>query len=336
MTAINPFNVNFGATISRLELYWYATLFRCMDNETLVADCFDIAESTNSVYVPTSQAFTPAVAIAEFPGAKMVVAVRGTSTLTDAIADVASIVTGNVVPWPGKVILSFAGIASTLQGIIASAWPSAPTQWIICGHSLGGAVAALLAELYPTAGSLPTPAPIGIIDFGSPKSGDYDYAVAQTAARERLVNHDDPIPLMPPTLLLPNPFVFVDPSYSFDGSFYHWGRRVVLHVDGTTTLPPDETRSALNVAQSGDLAYRVIASAGAWFASHDPGEYARRLRAQIALPYPFTETDSDYPSLQEIDALNATINLTSGALWDARNVEEIGLINSVFNLGECK
>lgn len=65
---------------------------------------------------------------------------------------------------------------------------------IICGHSLGGAVALLLAEWLRTNWSHD----IQLYTFGAPRAGDRAFVQgAQGLAHHRLVNHNDPIPAMP-------------------------------------------------------------------------------------------------------------------------------------------
>ena len=66
---------------------------------------------------------------------------------------------------------------------------------IICGHSLGGAVALLLAEWLR---NLPSQPQIMLYTFGAPRAGDRAFVQsAQGLAHHRLVNHNYPIPAMP-------------------------------------------------------------------------------------------------------------------------------------------
>ena len=65
---------------------------------------------------------------------------------------------------------------------------------IVCGHSLGGAVALLLAEWLRTNWSRD----IQLYTFGAPRAGDRAFVQsAQDLVHHRLVNHHDPIPAMP-------------------------------------------------------------------------------------------------------------------------------------------
>jgi hypothetical protein len=68
---------------------------------------------------------------------------------------------------------------------------------IVCGHSLGGAIALLLAEWLRR---LPAAPNLQLYTFGSPRAGDRAFAQgAQALTHHRLVNHNDPVPGVPAT-----------------------------------------------------------------------------------------------------------------------------------------
>ncbi len=65
---------------------------------------------------------------------------------------------------------------------------------IICGHSLGGAIALLLAEWLRANWSKD----VQLYTFGAPRAGDRAFVQsAQALAHHRLVNHNDPVPAVP-------------------------------------------------------------------------------------------------------------------------------------------
>ncbi|PAU59467.1 lipase family protein [Pseudomonas sp. PICF141] len=66
---------------------------------------------------------------------------------------------------------------------------------IICGHSLGGAIATLLAEALRRS---PNAYGILLYTYGSPRAGDADFVNgAAELAHHRMVNNNDPIPSVP-------------------------------------------------------------------------------------------------------------------------------------------
>lgn len=66
---------------------------------------------------------------------------------------------------------------------------------IICGHSLGGAIATLLAEALRRS---PSAYDILLYTYGSPRAGDADFVNgAAELAHHRMVNNNDPIPSVP-------------------------------------------------------------------------------------------------------------------------------------------
>jgi pimeloyl-ACP methyl ester carboxylesterase len=66
---------------------------------------------------------------------------------------------------------------------------------IICGHSLGGAIATLLAEALRRS---PNGYEILLYTYGSPRAGDADFvAGAEALVHHRMVNNNDPIPSVP-------------------------------------------------------------------------------------------------------------------------------------------
>ena len=66
---------------------------------------------------------------------------------------------------------------------------------VVCGHSLGGAIALLLAEWLRRK---PTKPNIVLYTFGAPRAGDAAFVkAAQPLTHHRIVNHNDPVPALP-------------------------------------------------------------------------------------------------------------------------------------------
>ncbi len=65
-------------------------------------------------------------------------------------------------------------------------------QLIICGHSLGGAIALLLAQMLRAGGHI---GPLQLYTYGAPRAGDSTFLASATDLRHhRIVNNDDMVP----------------------------------------------------------------------------------------------------------------------------------------------
>jgi hypothetical protein len=66
---------------------------------------------------------------------------------------------------------------------------------VVCGHSLGGAIALLVAEWLRRK---PTKPKVVLYTFGAPRAGDAAFVrAAQPLNHHRIVNHNDPVPALP-------------------------------------------------------------------------------------------------------------------------------------------
>ncbi len=89
------------------------------------------------------------------------------------------------------------------------------------GHSLGGALAGLAFSIYPSS--------FGLYTFGSPRFGDKEFiTLSSNKPVWRIVNYDDPIPLLPPDL----------PKINFN--FKHLGKLIYLTDDGQVIINKEE------------------------------------------------------------------------------------------------
>lgn len=101
-------------------------------------------------------------------------------------------------PWPGgmQVHAGFAQALDALWPVVETVLPAAASWWC-CGHSLGGALAALAALRLHDRGRL-----AGAITFGQPAVGDQVLAAAlDPLPLLRVVNACDVVPQLPPVLL---------------------------------------------------------------------------------------------------------------------------------------
>lgn len=128
----------------------------------------------------------------------------------------------------------------------------------LTGHSLGGAVAMLLARDLFAQGF----EPVLLCTYGSPRVLDPDAAAAFETPTYRFVNTEDPVPDFPwPTLF---------------GTYAHAGRLVYLLPSGQVA----EVRHAPHLARRIDRAMTLgdPPAHGAWFEEHRLASYLAKLR----------------------------------------------------------
>lgn len=130
----------------------------------------------------------------------MLISVRGTLGTPDILRDLDA----RQVPYAEGTGQAHRGFYDSFQAVkvfvqrYLEAFYTGEQTLIICGHSLGGAVALLLAEWLRKNWSRD----IQLYTFGAPRAGDRAFVQsAQGLAHHRLVNHNDPIPAVPFTWL---------------------------------------------------------------------------------------------------------------------------------------
>ncbi|QHC96127.1 MULTISPECIES: lipase family protein [unclassified Pseudomonas] len=126
----------------------------------------------------------------------VLISIRGTLELVDFVRDTdAEQIPVN--PGVGKAHQGFYQAYQAMREFVQAYLDSfhVDQKVIICGHSLGGAIATLLAEaLRQSAKNYD----ILLYTYGSPRAGDADFVQGATAlAHHRMVNDNDPIPSVP-------------------------------------------------------------------------------------------------------------------------------------------
>lgn len=137
-----------------------------------------------------------------------------------------------------------------------------PPRRLLCGHSLGGALALLEASAHGCE---------ALYTFGSPRPGTDALVTTVKAPHFRVVNHHDPVPELP---LGGPPFFFT-----------HGGTAIHLGANG------DPTRDAPSLRERLGVAVALARSSSAWrdlghhappfLADHAPVNYAAKLVAAL-------------------------------------------------------
>jgi len=149
------------------------------------------------------------------------------------------------------------GGAHVVDSRIAAAGIPTTSEIRFVGHSYGGAVSAVLAAMYKR--FLPNRS-VELLTFGCPKPGDQRLADLLAAVPSmNIVNNDDPIPSMPPSLVWLLPFIPTIELSILTG----WGEyrpppnQFILDADGNLTPSNDATFS---IVQLGILVADAIAN----------------------------------------------------------------------------
>lgn len=128
----------------------------------------------------------------------ILISVRGTSSVADGVRD------GDAFQVPfeegaGRVHRGFYQAAKKAYGFVVRYLDKfyAGQTLIICGHSLGGAIALLLAEMLR---SRPEAYTLQLYTYGAPRAADSTFVkAAAPLVHYRMVNHNDPVPSVPGT-----------------------------------------------------------------------------------------------------------------------------------------
>ncbi|MBF6029418.1 lipase family protein [Pseudomonas sp. P115] len=127
----------------------------------------------------------------------ILIAVRGTASAADGLRDA----NAHQVPFAegvGKAHEGFYQAYSAMRGFVQQYLDQffAGQRILICGHSLGGAIALLLAEGLRRTSD--TTYNILLYTYGAPRAADSEFtAGAANLVHHRIVNHNDPVPSVP-------------------------------------------------------------------------------------------------------------------------------------------
>jgi pimeloyl-ACP methyl ester carboxylesterase len=286
--------------LSRISTqYWLATLARATYSSggalfTQAARAV-APESYPVTFVPNAAGFVPGYGIVKFPDFLLVV-ISGTTNLNQWLAQ---IFLNSLVPasYPiagtagqGQTMALYKAAADAIDtAIVTAAGNDKPV--LLCGHSMGGAVATLLHYKYrrQTAARKPS----RCLTFAAPKPGDLalsqDTRTASSVLR-RLTIQGDAVPGLPPALpkamafavpALLVPFAFSWAEYTQPGSLYY------VRDDGSQQVG-DEVNLPLFVA--GTLIQVGLGRPVNPSALHLMAAYVARFRSNFGNALPAAET----------------------------------------------
>jgi pimeloyl-ACP methyl ester carboxylesterase len=197
-------------------------------------------------------------------GGGVVVLINGTTSIAQYALGVLLATPVNSPPFSPRVHPFFAAAALQVRAVLFPALLSLGGGTVFyMGHSLGGAVAQLLAGItqpWSVAGAW---------SMGQPRVGTASWVTAQTAPAERWTNQGDVVPLLPPSV---NPLVDLSflPFWTPQPlSYLHRGRRIHVWPSGEISDPAEM------VSWDEGTAYllTVLSGPGGWTRAHDTDIY---------------------------------------------------------------
>ncbi len=190
---------------------------------------------------------------------KALLAFRGTQIdqIKDMLTDIAAVPT----PWTEAGGNVHYGFARAMRSVVDQVrrWMQLesiqPAQLLVCGHSLGAALATLAASAFR---------PGMMVTIGSPRVGDAAFAQGiQPTLAVRIVDCSDVVAHLPPE----------GPHYTHVGDLWYIDRNgVVAHAPADSTMTADQFRGRLDYGLTG---LRPGAAPSRDLADHAPINYAR-------------------------------------------------------------
>lgn len=296
MPSIQPLQVATGQEPDLATAYWRAVCCS-LGYAPLNADLATVAAVAGAVMTQTVSLPLPLpdkVHILAFPDGSLNVLVNGTTAPAQYVGAVAGAAAIPIPPWPGRVHTFFATVAAAVWAFIEPLLIAAdPPKVVYMGHSLGGAVALLLATR-PQAWRV-----AGVWSIGAPRVGDGTFVAAVALPCERYTTPGDPVPMLPPSL---NPLVNASLWPGFGqlvAAYQHTGVRRELYPNGTSSVRPDGP----TWDQAADYLLAVAQAGGDWTAAHASTNYACTIRR--AIPLPWAVGEPEWPGIDAIDAVYA-------------------------------
>lgn len=274
---IDPFVILPDFTLDRVQAYWFVSIMRSvyLRDPARGAQLHSLAGGGPGHLIEHFQPRFPKAEIWDYGPGRALVGFEGTTEWQQLILQATR--SGLIVhpEFLGRVSAFWISAATLLLPQIVSLLEELDVrQVVIYGHSMGGAVAMLYANLLAQRDYHV----LGVYTAGSPRVGDGTYAHDERHRRHcRLTQHGDPVPLLPPSLNRPLDTTLLDLWPMPPTSYRHWGQRFHLLTDGSVFIPDEQS----TWTEAGLVLAGVVAGDRSWYAGHQTDEYARRLRIGI-------------------------------------------------------
>lgn len=195
-------------------------------------------------------------------GGQVLIAFRGTEP--NDLRDFMTNLQVKPAPWKGvQVHAGFLAAAQSLEGAVQD-WLArhreADDELLLCGHSLGAALATLFALMV---------APSQVITIGSPRVGDADFVQALPVVNiTRIVNCCDVVPTLPPEL----------PAYRHAGRLLYIDRNGATHLGAELDfMLKDQAEGQAEFTWRNLVASNLAAVPVRALSDHSPINYVRAL-----------------------------------------------------------
>lgn len=295
MPPLAPDQITPAAGLDRYQAYWFSAVARAVYERDTSAGLplHELIGAPSGVRFNVPGLFVPVAECWEYGGDFGVIVIEGTTVWQQYVLQAQGSLLISRPEWDGRVSAYWATLAlSLIEEIQPWLADRGIARVTVCGHSMGGALAQLVAGGLD---ELPGVEVLGVVTLASPRVGDGTYAAGQVLPQVRLTNRGDPVPLLPPSLNQPMDLTLLDLWPMAPTSYRHWGTRFHLDVDGAAYMPDEQSTwtdagIALQIVVSGDTT---------WYDGHNTEQYARRLR--IGIPHALGAPSADFPGIDQVD-----------------------------------
>ena len=261
-------------------LYAHVTLLRATGygNAEMLAAWQAWAGATSYTFLEAT-AFIQSNAVVMSDGANAIISYEGTRNVHQLLLQIVGSGQTSTLAFPGKVSTFDYWCAVQRNAAVLGALSSLPAGAgiTLTGHSLGGALAQVTANMQQNGGPY---SPISLVTFGQPRTGDPAFCAATATPFTRLTNAADPVPNIPPTYQILSQIVnFLSPVQIF-WNYVHTSPNWIP-ADGALVQNTNPTTTGSLEGQIALALATGTAFNGELFQNHYLGQYAYNLAAVL-------------------------------------------------------